>query len=106
MDRKFPRIAIGYSVHGICRRCLERPLVRKYRSTTAMAFGQIVAVVGLIAILFWSMAIFRVEDGLSPEMSRTLFDLGNFTFATQWIAIGGFLLFTGISSLQTRVFAT
>ena len=71
-----------------------------------MAFGQIVAVIGLIATLFWSMPIFRVEDGLSPEMSRTVFDLGNFTFATQWIAIGGFLLFTGISSLQTRVFAT
>ena len=78
----------------------------KIGSTTAMAFGQIVAVIGLIATLFWSMAIFRVDDGLSPEMSRTLFDLGNFTFATQWIAIGGFLLFTGISSLQTRVFAT
>ena len=75
-------------------------------SITAMAFGQIVAVIGLIATLFWSMAIFRVEDGLSPEMSRTLFDLGNFTFATQWIAIGGFLLFTGIRSLQTKVFAT
>lgn len=76
----------------------------KIGSTTAMAFGQIVAVIGLIATLFWSMAIFRVDDGLSPEMSRTLFDLGNFTFATQWIAIGGFLLFTGISSLQTRVY--
>ena len=36
---------------------------------------------------FWHHAVFRLE-GLDPQISRLLFDLGNFNFANMWVVMG------------------
>jgi hypothetical protein len=48
----------------------------------------------------WPMAVFRVEEGLDPQLARYLFDDGNFGFATLWVFLAGFLLATGIAALR------
>ena len=37
----------------------------------------------------------RLEDGLDPQMARTLFDEGNLNFANMWVALGSMLLAAG-----------
>jgi hypothetical protein len=48
----------------------------------------------------WPMAVFRIEEGLDPQLARYLFDDGNFGFATFWVYLAGFLLATGIIALR------
>jgi hypothetical protein len=43
----------------------------------------------------WELAITRVEEGIDPELARLAFDLGNLSFATAWVALGGFTVVTG-----------
>jgi hypothetical protein len=44
----------------------------------------------------WELALFRLEDGLDPQMARTLFDEGNLNFANMWVALGSLLLASGL----------
>jgi hypothetical protein len=48
----------------------------------------------------WGLALFRIDEGLDPEMARMLFDLGNFGFATLWVALAGMLLASGVVIIQ------
>jgi hypothetical protein len=48
----------------------------------------------------WPMAVFRIEEGLDPQLARYLFDDGNFGFALLWVYLAGFLLATGIVALR------
>jgi hypothetical protein len=53
----------------------------------------------------WPMAVFRIGEGLDPEVAQTLFDLGNFGFATSWVFFGGTVLAAGLGALQYKVFS-
>lgn len=44
----------------------------------------------------WPLAVFRVGEGLEPEIARTLFDAGNFNFANIWVSLGSMVLAAGI----------
>jgi hypothetical protein len=44
----------------------------------------------------WFLAIFRLNEGLDPQIARLLFDAGNFNFATSWITIGSLVLASGL----------
>jgi hypothetical protein len=70
-----------------------------WMSAVAFASGIIVAAV-LMTGSGWELAVFRVEEGLSPEMARTLFDQGNFMFATLWVAAAALLLASSIVGLK------
>jgi hypothetical protein len=48
----------------------------------------------------WPLAVFRIEEGLDPQIARYLFDAGNFSFATFWVALAGLLLTTSVVSLR------
>ena len=44
----------------------------------------------------WNLALFRVGEGLDPQIAQMLFDEGNLNFATTWITTGSMLLAAGI----------
>lgn len=44
----------------------------------------------------WSLALFRINEGLDPQIAQLLFDEGNFNFANTWISLGSMLLAAGI----------
>lgn len=50
----------------------------------------------------WMLALFRIEEGLDPQLARYLFDQGNYTFATLWVFVASMLLAAGIAGLQYR----
>ena len=58
---------------------------------------------GVVALLLgggaWHLAVFRIEEGLDPQVARLLFDLGNFTFATSWVLFGTLTLSVALASL-------
>lgn len=61
------------------------------------------ALVGLAvssATTGWPMAVFRIEEGLEPQLARYMFDDGNFGFATLWVFLAGFLLTASIVALR------
>lgn len=69
-----------------------------------VAFGS--GLVGLATVLSagsgWTLAVFRMGEGLEPQMARFLFDHGNFGFATFWVVLASFLLATGVVSIRDR----
>lgn len=71
-------------------------------SAVAAGSGALAAVVSL-ASFGWGLAFFRVQEGISPEMARFLFDLGNFGFANYWVMLANLLGATGILALRTGV---
>jgi hypothetical protein len=44
----------------------------------------------------WPLAIFRIGEGLDPQIARLLFDEGNLNFANLWVALGSMLLAAGL----------
>ena len=69
-------------------------------SLVALASG----VAGIATILGggggWEMAILRVNEGLEAETLQLLFDQGNLSFATFWVALSGMLLATGVVAIR------
>ena len=63
---------------------------------------------GVVALLFgggaWHLAVFRIDEGLDPQIARLLFDLGNFTFATSWVLFGALALSAAAASLWLAAF--
>ena len=49
----------------------------------------------------WTLAMGRIEEGLNPELARTLFDMGNLNFANIWVSLAGILIAASILSIQT-----
>lgn len=43
----------------------------------------------------WELAVYRVPDGIDPQLARLAFDLGNLSFASAWVTLGGFAIATG-----------
>ncbi len=71
-----------------------------WMSLVAVGFG-LVAVAGISAGGGgWELAVFRIEEGLTPEVARLLFDQGNFAFASYWVMLAGLLLATGVVALR------
>jgi hypothetical protein len=52
----------------------------------------------------WELAVYRVPEGIDPELARLAFDLGNLSFASAWVALGGFAIATGWISRTRGVF--
>jgi hypothetical protein len=44
----------------------------------------------------WYLAIFRISDGVDPQIARLLFDQGNLNFANSWVTIGSMVLAAGL----------
>lgn len=66
-----------------------------------VAFGSALAGVAVsMASNGWGLAVFRIEEGLDPQLARYLFDEGNLGFVTLWVFLAGFLLATGIVALR------
>jgi hypothetical protein len=66
-----------------------------------VAFGSgLVSVAAVFANSGWALAVFRINEGLDPQLARTLFDSGNFGFATFWVFLAIFLFTTGIVILR------
>jgi len=52
---------------------------------------------------FWQIALFRA-DGLDPRTARLLFDLGNFSFAMQWVMVGALAFSVGVIGIRFGAF--
>ena len=80
------------------QRCEQKPA---WISAVSLA-----SVIALVAVSMtgsgWELAVFRSNDGLSPEMARTLFDQGNFMFATIWVIAANFLLASSVVGLKDK----
>ncbi len=44
----------------------------------------------------WPLAVFRVGEGLDPQIARLLFDQGNLNFANLWVSLGSMVLAAGL----------
>jgi hypothetical protein len=61
-----------------------------WRSTVALVCG--VAAVAPLLAGGWDLAQVRVDEGLTPELARFAYDMGNLSFANAWVGFGGFAL--------------
>lgn len=52
----------------------------------------------------WPLAVFRIGEGLDPEIARLLFDQGNFNFANIWVSLGSMVLAAGLIMRQSNRF--
>jgi hypothetical protein len=43
----------------------------------------------------WQLAVFRLGDGLDPQIARLAFDMGNLGFANSWVPLGSMMLAAG-----------
>lgn len=50
----------------------------------------------------WYLAMFRLEEGLDPQLARLVFDMGNLGFANSWVPLGSMLLASGAVVLRTN----
>ncbi|HEX6386530.1 MAG TPA: hypothetical protein VF177_17805 [Anaerolineae bacterium] len=48
----------------------------------------------------WELAILRLSEGLEAETIQLLFDQGNFTLASFWVALATMLLATGVVAIR------
>lgn len=62
------------------------------------------AVLGVAPIFTggWELAVFRVPEGVEPQIARLAFDLGNLSFASGWVPLGSFAIAAGWSTLASR----
>jgi hypothetical protein len=66
-----------------------------------VAFGSGLAAMAVtLAGSGWELAVFRIEEGLSAEAAMTLFDQGNFGFATLWVPLAGLVLATSVLAIR------
>lgn len=52
----------------------------------------------------WPLAVFRIGEGLDPQIARLLFDQGNLNFANIWVALGSMVLAAGLVMRQSTRF--
>lgn len=52
----------------------------------------------------WYLAVFRIGEGLDPEIARLLFDQGNLNFAQIWITLGSMVLAVGLIAFNSDRF--
>lgn len=71
-------------------------------SLTAVLSGVIAAAV-VFAPGGWHLALFRMGEGVDPQIARLLFDSGNLGFANMWFFLASLLLAYAAVTLQTGV---
>jgi hypothetical protein len=49
----------------------------------------------------WYLAVFRIDDGLDPQVARLAFDMGNLGFANSWVPLASLLLAASVVILGT-----
>ncbi len=69
-------------------------------SVATLGFGLVSATL-LASRNGWTLAMDRIDEGLNPELARTLFDMGNSNFANVWVTIAGMLIAASILSIRT-----
>jgi hypothetical protein len=52
----------------------------------------------------WPLAVFRINEGLDPQIARLFFDQGNLNFANLWVSLGSMVLAAGLIVRQTNRF--
>jgi hypothetical protein len=72
-------------------------------SVIAIASG-LVAVSTIASPGGWPLAVFRIGEGLDPQLARLLFDQGNMNFANYWVALGSMVLAVGLLARQSQRF--
>jgi hypothetical protein len=75
-----------------------------------LSFATAASGIGVVAMLLagggaWFLAVFRIDEGLDPQIARLLFDMGNFTFASSWVLFGAFTLAVSMATLTYEIFA-
>jgi hypothetical protein len=50
----------------------------------------------------WYLAMFRLDEGLDPQLARLAFDMGNLDFANSWVPLASMLLASGAVVLRTH----
>jgi hypothetical protein len=62
-----------------------------------IAFGSgLLSVAVIIGGGGWELALFRVNESLSPDIARYAFDQGNLAFATYWVALASMMLASSV----------
>ncbi len=69
-------------------------------AVAALGFG-LVSATELVSGGRWTLVMGRIEEGMNPELVRTLFDMGNLNFANIWVSRAGILIAAGILSIRT-----
>jgi hypothetical protein len=49
----------------------------------------------------WPLAVFRISEGLDPQIARLFFDQGNLNFANLWVSLGSMVMAAGLIVSQT-----
>jgi hypothetical protein len=73
----------------------------QHRWLPAVALASGVAAVGAMLLDAWQLAVFRVGEGLDPQLARFAFDMGNLAFASGWVALGSFAIAAGWAALSS-----
>ncbi len=73
-------------------------------SLTAVISG-VMAIATVYASPGWHLALFRIRDGLDPQIARLLFDSGNLGFANMWVLLASLLLASAAITLRTGALA-
>lgn len=71
-----------------------------WRSTVALLSG-LLYVAGVMTA-GWDLAVFRMDEGVDPQLARFAYDMGNLGFASSWVALGSFALAAGWVILSSR----
>jgi hypothetical protein len=53
----------------------------------------------------WPLAMFRLDEGLDPQLVQLLFDEGNLSFANIWVSLGSLVLAVGLIASQSHRFS-
>lgn len=71
-----------------------------WRATIALVSG----VLGIAAVIVAGseLAVFRLPEGVDPQIERLAFDMGNLSFASGWVALGSFAVASGWAAISTR----
>jgi hypothetical protein len=71
-----------------------------WMSLSAFGAGLVAVAILFAAPVGWTLALFRLEEGLDPQVARLLFDAGNLAFATLWVALSALLMTTSIVAFR------
>ena len=93
-------LALLWFVCGLTAALRRRAPRHEWLPTVVLASGT--AAIGCLLVGSWQAAMFRVGEGLDPELARFAFDIGNLTFANAWVALGSLGIASGWALLASR----
>ena len=84
----------------LCARLHRAEGTAGWLSVAALGFG-LVSATQLVSGGRWTLVMGRIEENMTPELARTLFDMGNLNVANTWVSLAGMLIAVGLLSIQT-----